>query len=46
MDVLLQEGIKAYQAGKRDEARKIFITVVKQSPDNESSWGVDVSGFK
>ena len=26
MDDLLQQGITAYKAGKRDEARKIFIT--------------------
>lgn len=38
MDGLLQKGIEAYKAGKRDEARKIFITVVKQSPDNERTW--------
>jgi len=39
MDELLQQGITAYKAGKRDEARKIFITVVRQSPDNELAWG-------
>jgi hypothetical protein len=39
MDDLLQQGITAYKAGKRDEARKIFITVVKQSSDNETAWG-------
>ncbi|MBC7876685.1 MAG: hypothetical protein H7Y59_05885 [Anaerolineales bacterium] len=39
MDELLQQGITAYKAGKRDEARKIFITVVKQSPNSESAWG-------
>ena len=46
MDDLLQQGITAYKAGKRDEARKIFITVVKQSPDNERAWGwlYDASG--
>jgi type VI secretion system protein VasI len=38
MDDLLQQGITAYKAGKRDEARKIFITVVKQSPDSETAW--------
>jgi tetratricopeptide (TPR) repeat protein len=38
MDGLRQKGIEAYKAGKRDEARKIFITAVKQSPDNESTW--------
>ena len=39
MDDLLQQGITAYKAGKRDEARKFFITVLKQSPDNEHAWG-------
>ena len=39
MDDLLRSGIRAYKAGKRDEARKIFITVVKQSPDSEQAWG-------
>ena len=38
MDDLLHQGITAYKAGKRDEARNIFITVVKQSPDNEYAW--------
>jgi tetratricopeptide (TPR) repeat protein len=36
---LLQQGIAAYKAGKRDEARKFFIAFVKQNPDNESAWG-------
>ena len=39
MNDLLQQGITAYKAGKRDEARKIFITVVKQNPENEHAWG-------
>ena len=39
MDDLLQQGITAYKAGKREEARKIFITVVTQSPDSEQAWG-------
>ncbi|MDP1714007.1 MAG: hypothetical protein Q8L41_04615 [Anaerolineales bacterium] len=39
MDDLLQQGITAHKAGKRDEARKIFINVVKQSPDSERAWG-------
>ncbi|MBV6466758.1 MAG: hypothetical protein PGMFKBFP_02082 [Anaerolineales bacterium] len=39
MDDLLQQGITAYKAGKRDEARKIFLAIVKQSPDNERAWG-------
>ena len=39
MDDLLHQGIIAYKAGKRDEARNIFITAVKQSPDDELAWG-------
>jgi len=38
MDDLLQQGVAAYKSGKRDEARSIFITVIKQSPDNERAW--------
>jgi len=39
MDELLQQGITAYKAGKRDEARELFISAVKQNPDNERAWG-------
>lgn len=39
MDDLLQQGILAYRAGKRDEARKIFATVIKQDPENARAWG-------
>jgi hypothetical protein len=39
MDNLLQQGIAVHRAGNRDEARKIFIAVVKQSPDSETAWG-------
>jgi hypothetical protein len=39
MDDLLQQGVQAYRAGKRDEARKFFITLVKQSQDDERAWG-------
>ncbi|MBC7876684.1 MAG: excalibur calcium-binding domain-containing protein [Anaerolineales bacterium] len=38
MDDLFQQGITAYKAGRRDEARKIFITVAEQNPDNERAW--------
>jgi hypothetical protein len=34
MDNLLEQGIAAYKAGKRDEARKIFIALVKSTPDH------------
>jgi hypothetical protein len=39
MEDLLQQGITAYKAGKRDQARKIFMAVVKQNPDSERAWG-------
>ena len=39
MDDLLQQGITAHKAGKRNEARSIFIAVVKQNPNSESAWG-------
>jgi hypothetical protein len=39
MEDLLQQGIAAYKSGQRDEARRIFIAVVKQSPDSERAWG-------
>ena len=38
MDDLLQQGVAAYKSGKRDEARSIFISVIKQSPNNERAW--------
>ncbi|MCC6690206.1 MAG: hypothetical protein IT235_01610 [Bacteroidia bacterium] len=38
MDDLLQQGIIAYKAGKRDEARKYFIAAIKQNQDNERAW--------
>ena len=38
MDDLLQQGIAAYKAGKRDEARNIFLTLVEQTPDSERAW--------
>lgn len=39
MDDILQQGITAYKAGKRNEARKIFITFIKQNPESERGWG-------
>jgi hypothetical protein len=39
MDDLLQQGITAYRAGKRDEARKFFAGAVKQNQNDEHSWG-------
>lgn len=38
MDDLLQQGIIAHKAGKRDEARKYFIAAIKQNRDNERAW--------
>jgi len=39
VDDLLQQGITAFKAGKREEARKIFSAVVKQNPENSRAWG-------
>jgi len=39
MDDLLQEGIKAYRAGHRDDARKLFVAAVKQNQNDERVWG-------
>jgi tetratricopeptide (TPR) repeat protein len=39
MDELLQQGIAAYRAGKRDEARKLFIAALKQNRNDERAWG-------
>jgi hypothetical protein len=39
MDDLFQQGVIAYRAGKKEEARKIFISIVKKSPSNERAWG-------
>jgi tetratricopeptide (TPR) repeat protein len=38
MDELVQQGIAAKKAGKRDEARKYFIAAIKQNRDNEYAW--------
>ncbi|MCP5095893.1 MAG: hypothetical protein GY943_10095 [Chloroflexi bacterium] len=35
---LLKAGIKALKAGKRDEARKLLMQVVKLDEDNERAW--------
>lgn len=35
----LQNGIAAFKAGKRDEARKLFIAAMKEEPNNEHVWG-------
>lgn len=39
MDDLLQQGIAAYRAGKRDEARNFFVSFIKQNPESEHGWG-------
>lgn len=39
MDDLLQQGIAAYRAGKRDEARKFFVAALKQNRNDERTWG-------
>lgn len=39
MDDLLQQGMTAYKAGRREEARNFFISAVKQNPESELAWG-------
>lgn len=39
MDDLTRQGIEAFRVGKREEARKLLLTAVKQNPDSESAWG-------
>ena len=46
MTDLLQQGIDAFRRGEKDKARKIFISTVKQFPDNEKAWGSLYSASK
>ncbi len=39
MDDALQQGIAAFKAGERENARRLFIEAVKQQPDSEAAWG-------
>lgn len=39
MDELTRQGIDAFRAGKRDEARKLLLSAVEQNPDSEDAWG-------
>lgn len=39
MDDFLQQGIIAYRAGNRDEARKLFAAAIKQNQNDERVWG-------
>jgi hypothetical protein len=39
MDDLLQQGVNAFKSGDHETARKLFISAVKQYPDNERAWG-------
>jgi len=39
MDDLLQQGITAFQAGKRDDSRKLFASAIQKNPNDESAWG-------
>jgi hypothetical protein len=38
VDDLIQQGVAAFKAGKRDEARQIFASVIKQNPDDDRAW--------
>src|SRR5436190_3081679 len=35
---LLQEGIAAFQAGDRPQARELLLEVIKVDPENEQAW--------
>ena len=39
MDDLLQQGITLFQAGKRDDSRKLFASAIQKNPNDESAWG-------
>jgi len=39
MDDLLQQGITAFQAGKRDDSRKLFAAAIQKNLNDESAWG-------
>jgi tetratricopeptide (TPR) repeat protein len=39
MDDLIQQGANALKSGDRETARKLLISAVKQSPNNERAWG-------
>ena len=38
MSALLQQGIAEFKAGNKEEARKIFISFVKENPQSERGW--------
>jgi hypothetical protein len=38
MSNLLQQGIGVFRSGNREEARKIFISYIKQNPQSERGW--------
>jgi hypothetical protein len=39
MGDLLQQGIEVFKAGDGQEARKIFISFIKENPESEAGWG-------
>ncbi len=39
MDDLLQEGVMAFNEGRREEASRKFSAFVTQSPESETGWG-------
>jgi hypothetical protein len=38
MGNLLQQGIEVFQSGKKEEARKLFISFIRANPESESGW--------
>lgn len=39
MDDVLQQGIAALKAGDRETARRLLVSAVRQTPDDEHTWG-------
>ena len=39
MGDLLQQGIEVFKAGDGQEARRIFISFIKENPESEAGWG-------
>ncbi|MBI5704437.1 MAG: tetratricopeptide repeat protein [Chloroflexota bacterium] len=38
MEDLVQQGISAIKAGDKNTAKKLFLSAIKQNPDNERAW--------
>jgi len=38
MEDLIQQGISAFKAGDKSTAKKLFLSAIKENPDNERAW--------